>query len=852
MIQPKIKNLASDSLSQWLYRNEAKPAYSSNRWHTYNKKFGFTLVELIVTILILAILAIIAFLSFSSQSSSARDSTRLADLASLKKWMEIYNVNGWIYPAPDNPNNVVFSGWILWTQGKAWNWVYKTVSKTLSKKVTDPASSAEYSYALANNKKEYQLKADFENPISFIWTKKTIETLAYGVLDEASAATDENYSYITWNYNWLAIKIQTWALYYVVPVPSMMMGTIDSETEYWPSFWSWTLLLNWMRSGNYAAYDSAQIYSSGSLPIDSSEITQMMNVLKASYSGSNINTPLIQQITSSSGNSLISLWTSLIKGTLQSASPVDSNLSGNSTGSVEQNIGQDWICWSSVWWIYWIAPSENLCEIWTPGTVTLSWSWWWSCSWSGWWDAVSCNAWYWDPYWNDVVSLVRMNWVNWSNIFTDEKWKALTWAVTITGAVSRFWNWSAYFNNSSILTIPYDNLWTWSFTIESWVRYSSSSASWWESLYDLSTAKALFRSFNWVYENYGASATLPSLNQWHHIAYVRKDWILTLYVDWMSKWWVANTTNIWAGTNMIWGYWDNLTPRFQWHMNEFRLTKKARYTSNFDVPTAPFPALAMPSETAWTCGSDNWWTFLNAPTDNLCAVWTPSDVSLGSSWTWSCAWISGWARADCSANTKDPYWNDVVSLIRMNWAEWWTVFTDVKWKTVTANTVTTTKAESKFWNWSAYFDNNSALTLASDPSYNLWTWNFTIESWVRYSSSSNSWWEALYDLWPAKALFRSKDWVYENYGASATLPSLNQWHHIAYVRKDWTITLYVDWASKWSVSNTANIGAGSIMIWGYWDNWIVKFQWHMNEFRLTKVARYTGNFAVPTAPFPYN
>lgn len=53
---------------------------------------GFTLVELIVVIVILAILATIAFLSFSSQSGSARDSTRLADISSIKKSVEMYNV----------------------------------------------------------------------------------------------------------------------------------------------------------------------------------------------------------------------------------------------------------------------------------------------------------------------------------------------------------------------------------------------------------------------------------------------------------------------------------------------------------------------------------------------------------------------------------------------------------------------------------------------------------------------------------------------------------------------------------------------------------------------------------------
>ena len=130
-------------------------------------KTAFTLVELIVVIVILSILATIAFLSFSSQSSWARDSTRLSDVSSIKKSVEMFSVNSWLYPTPDTPTAFTYSGWVVWNQWTLWDNAYKLVKNTLSKKVTDPLSAWEYSYSLANNKREYQVAIN-ETVINFV------------------------------------------------------------------------------------------------------------------------------------------------------------------------------------------------------------------------------------------------------------------------------------------------------------------------------------------------------------------------------------------------------------------------------------------------------------------------------------------------------------------------------------------------------------------------------------------------------------------------------------------------------------------------------------------------------------
>lgn len=65
-------------------------------------KLGFTLIELIVVITILAILWTIAFVSIQWYSAQARDSKRLSDIQNIKKSLELFSLNTWKYPLPDD------------------------------------------------------------------------------------------------------------------------------------------------------------------------------------------------------------------------------------------------------------------------------------------------------------------------------------------------------------------------------------------------------------------------------------------------------------------------------------------------------------------------------------------------------------------------------------------------------------------------------------------------------------------------------------------------------------------------------------------------------------------------------
>ncbi len=65
-----------------------------------NKKNGFTLFELLVSISIIAILTAIATMSFSGAQKKARDSRRIQDMNAVQKAAEqYYSFSNYVYPS---------------------------------------------------------------------------------------------------------------------------------------------------------------------------------------------------------------------------------------------------------------------------------------------------------------------------------------------------------------------------------------------------------------------------------------------------------------------------------------------------------------------------------------------------------------------------------------------------------------------------------------------------------------------------------------------------------------------------------------------------------------------------------
>jgi len=181
--------------------------------------FWFTLVELIVVITIIAILWTIAFISLQWYSKNARDSVRIADVQSLVKSLSLFEIKTWIFPEPSNWTSVSFSWWEIWTQWTIWDSVIVNIGQ-LSKKVLDPSTESEYTYSRLNTKKEYQIAAVIEGDL-WINSSPHFSSVTH------AAWTNPWIAYVKWNYNWMLAKVQTWAVTYVLAVPTIISWDIS-------------------------------------------------------------------------------------------------------------------------------------------------------------------------------------------------------------------------------------------------------------------------------------------------------------------------------------------------------------------------------------------------------------------------------------------------------------------------------------------------------------------------------------------------------------------------------------------------------------------------------------------------
>ncbi len=182
----------------------------------FSKK-AFTLVELIVIMLVLAILSTIAFLSFMGYSRDARDAVRLSDITSIDKSLELFKTKTQIYPEPSNSTDITYLWWLAWKQWTMWESVVNNLEE-LDKIMLDPLVWSEYSYSRLNTADEYQIATAYEGDI--IWYNSFFNEVVAEWEKEATA-------YVTWNYNWQIITINTWSLIYVAASPSIISSDLE-------------------------------------------------------------------------------------------------------------------------------------------------------------------------------------------------------------------------------------------------------------------------------------------------------------------------------------------------------------------------------------------------------------------------------------------------------------------------------------------------------------------------------------------------------------------------------------------------------------------------------------------------
>ena len=210
----------------------------------------------------------------------------------------------------------------------------------------------------------------------------------------------------------------------------------------------------------------------------------------------------------------------------------------------------------------------------------------------------------------------------------------------------------------------------------------------------------------------------------------------------------------------------------------------------------------------------------------------------------------------------DPYFANVSALLHFDGADGSTTFTDQKaltWTGVGNAQIDT--AQTKFGTGALLLDGAGDYIGTPDTGvFGFGTGDFTVEMWVRRGAADGNDCQlvdfragggqnGLFYLTPGSRLLAFYNGaVYGNAGAA---PAQDTWAHIAFTRSSGTLRGFLNGTQQWSASMSANfgssrparIGANFVASTGYAGS--------VDDVRITKgVARYTSNFAPPTAAFP--
>jgi hypothetical protein len=189
----------------------------------------------------------------------------------------------------------------------------------------------------------------------------------------------------------------------------------------------------------------------------------------------------------------------------------------------------------------------------------------------------------------------------------------------------------------------------------------------------------------------------------------------------------------------------------------------------------------------------------------------------------------------------------------------------------TVGNVTQSSAQSQLGGKSALFDGTGDyLTVPDSDDWNFGADNFTIDLWIKPTSTSPSIQENFVSQWPSngnvafifgrypsnKVVFGyTNNGVYENQVVVSTNTLSGNWQHLALVRNGSDLKLYIDGVedtgfayniSNESIYNSSGnlyIGTQQSSVTQYWDGYI-------DELRISKgIARWTANFTPPAAPY---
>jgi hypothetical protein len=353
---------------------------------------------------------------------------------------------------------------------------------------------------------------------------------------------------------------------------------------------------------------------------------------------------------------------------------------------------------------------------------------------------------------------------------------------------------------------------TGNFTIECWIRFASRTGN--QVIIDyrpgsngihvsaghIDGAPYLFvDGSNRIYN----ATSFAANNTWYHWALVRSAGTSKIYVNGTQITGSYTDSNNYTATSPSIGElnkaWNTTGFGINGHMDEFRVSNSARYTANFTAPTQPF------------VNDSNTVLLIHADGTDASTVFRDDN---GQARTQAGISAVGNAQID-TAQSKfggASLLNGVADYLRI--------------------------------------DNTTGLNFAGD---------FTVETFIRPSTLNT--FNTIYTNWNASAngLYFAywtgpdKFSVFingsERISASNTL-STNTWYHVALVRSGSNLTLYRDGTSIGTGTFSGTVLAPTFSGIGINTDGIQQgLVGHLDEVRISDIARYTANFTAPTAPF---
>jgi hypothetical protein len=214
----------------------------------------------------------------------------------------------------------------------------------------------------------------------------------------------------------------------------------------------------------------------------------------------------------------------------------------------------------------------------------------------------------------------------------------------------------------------------------------------------------------------------------------------------------------------------------------------------------------------------------------------------------------------CQRTASDPNFSEVSLLLRMNGSNGGTTFTDSSANAFTvtaAGSVSTSAAQSKFGGASGLFA-GGYLQISSNSAFGLGTGDFTIECWVRPTSTTPVGGLVNIGRYDSGLLWRvgsNQDSLYFN-GADTnwsafTYAPVDTWTHLALVRSGSAVAVYADGVSVHTRTSSANLNSANAVIIGTGAHSVGEvYSGYIDELRIVKgTAIYTANFTPPTEAF---